>query len=712
MISPRSLSSANADRTAELRRRCLQRSRRGLPSDPVVACQSLRTSQGQPWQVRAGRLTRDRVAALRFEVDELGLLIGRVREPREQYTPAQIAEAEAYLREYPWPGGQTGHCELDLSRLYAGGLDGIRTDLRGRLAAADGEAAQAYQSFLDAVDGLATMIAQAAEDVARSAASADGPRAAELAEMAAVCRHLVHAPPRTFREALQALWFVLVAVQAGDNAWLIGPGHLDRSLSGFYTADRAAGRSDYGRALHLVECLYVLINEFIPAGLAIPVMVGGRDADGADVTNELSFIGLEALRRVRLVYPTVGVCWHEGTPGELTDLAVELMADGCPNPAFFGDATIQRGLRDLGVPASEACHYINSTCVEISPVGASNVWVASPYFPIPRFILDEMAAEVASGESAGSFDEFTGRCLRRLDDAVAAAAAEQNTLREARRRYGRKPLQSVFTRDCIERGRDLDDGGARYNWVECSFVGLANAADSLAVIEEEVFRQRRVSLPELKRILDADFAGHEAERQRFLNRSPKYGTGEAGVDGLVQRIVDACRAACAPHRMRPDDSPYVPGTFCWIMHERLGRETGATPDGRHAGFPLADGCGPAQGRERRGPTAAILSTTSWNHAPMIGGAAYNMKFNRALFRGTGGADAGARLRDLILTFLRRGGFETQVNVVAHDLLSRARANPEPYCDLVVRIGGYTDYFTRLTPEMQDEILMRTEFQGL
>jgi trans-4-hydroxy-L-proline dehydratase len=170
----------------------------------------------------------------------------------------------------------------------------------------------------------------------------------------------------------------------------------------------------------------------------------------------------------------------------------------------------------------------------------------------------------------------------------------------------------------------------------------------------------------------------------------------------VAFVIEECRQ----FRMEPDGSPFIPGAFVWIMHEVLGRQTGATPDGRKAGSPFADGCGPAQGREAAGPTAAILSTTSWDHSPMLGGLAYNMKFNRSLFR-TG--EGFGRLRDLVLTFLRRGGFETQINVVDAETLRAARRNPEAHRDLVVRIGGYTDYFTRLSPEMQDEVLLRTEF---
>jgi formate C-acetyltransferase len=492
-----------------------------------------------------------------------------------------------------------------------------------------------------------------------------------------------------------------------DYAGLVVPGHLDRTLHPFYETERATGTLSDEDALLLIECLYLLVNEYIPDGLAMSVMVGGRDADGNDLTNPLSYLCLEALRRTNLIYPTVGVCWHEGTPADLVELAVDLIGKGNPNPAFFGDETIQRGLRELGVPGGESCRYINSTCVEITPSGASNVWVASPYFPTCRILLDEIADQVASGSPSPSFETFREQYLARLAVHIGEAAAHQNILRHDRQQYGRKPLQSVFTRDCLERGRDIDDGGALYNWVECSFVGLANLTDSFHVIREEVFEQKRLSLADLKAVLDANFDANEEIRRRFLDHYPKYGQDCTQLDALFAETIEFVREECAKHRMVPDNSPFVPGAFCWIMHEVLGRECGATPDGRKAGTPFADGCGPAQGREKRGPTAAILSTTSWDHSPMIGGLAYNMKFNARLFRS---AEGYACLRDLVLTFLRRGGFETQINVVNLETLKKAREHPEEYRDLVVRIGGYCDYFTRLSPEMQDEIILRTEFQ--
>lgn len=697
-----------ASRLAELRRRCLARrdEARHWRAWFALSARSLKASEAEPsWQVRQGLETRDRLADVELAVNDLELLMGRVAPRPVQFSDAEEAEAQEYLERYPLPGGQTGHCEIDMTRLLAVGVDGIADEIRERMAGAREEARAVYRSFLLALEGLSALAENAALTAEAAMPDATPARCKELRAMAEVCRRVAHRPPESFREALQLVWFADMAVMFGDNVGLVGPGHIDRTLRPFFEADLAADRLTEDEALVLIECLYVLINEFIPRGLAIPVMVGGRDAEGRDVTNRLSYLCLEALRRTNMIYPTVGVCWHEVTPLDLCDLAVDLIGRGYTTPAFFGDETIRRGLKALDCPPEQACSYVNSTCVEITPVGASNVWVASPYFSLCKLLLDEIEAQVAAGP-APDFETFVGAYRRRLAQAITEGVRDQNEKRERRRLHGGKPLQSVLTRDCVERGRDIDNGGAVYNWVECSFVGIANLADSLHVIREEVYRQGRMGLAELKAVLDADFADSEETRRRFLDGYPKYGVGCAEVDALVAETMAFAIGECRKHRMAPDDSPFVPGAFCWTMHQRLGALCGATPDGRRAGVPFADGGGPAQGREKRGPTAAILSTTSWDHSPLIGGLAFNMKFNTSLFTSP---DAFDRLRDLIVTYLRRGGFEVQVNVVDHATLRKAKENPDEYADLVVRIGGYTDYFTRLDPAMQDEVMMRAEF---
>jgi len=700
-----------SERTIKLRSCCLDRKNK-IPDwmgDPRLTVQSLRESEKvASWQVRRGLLTRDRLASLVLDIDDLELLAGRLAPDRPEWQVERKA-AQAYLdQHYPWiyPPGQTGHCELDLSRLFALGIDNLQAEICIRRENASGKTAEVYQSFIYALDGLTILAEHAAETAEAAMTGASEARRAELAEIVETCRHVAHQLPFTFRQAIQLLWFALLGTQWGDRIGLVNPGRLDRTLWPFYQADLTSGRMERDEALVLVESLYLLLNEYIPDGLAIAVMVGGRDASGKDVTNDLSYLCLEALRRTNLIYPTIGICWHPGTPDALVRLGVDLITKGYKQPAFFGDETIQRGLQMYGVPPDEACNYINSTCVEITPCGSSNVWVASPYFSTCKILKDEVDAQVTSSQPAATFETFVESYRGHLSNHIAEAVRQNNADRKMRQMYGGKPLQSVFTQDCLERGCDIDDGGARYNWVECSFVGLANLVDSLNVIREEVYNQKRLTFTGLKTILEADYENFEYERLRFLRHYPKYGNDCETVDSLMQEIVSMIRQECARYRIYPDDSPFVPGAFAWIMHEHLGRECGATPDGRKAGLPFADGCGAAQGREMNGPTAAILSITSWDPAPLIGGAAFNMKFNKALFSSE---EAILRLKDLIITFLQRGGFETQINVLDHNILLEARQNPEAYRDLIVRIGGYTDYFTRLSPEMQEEIILRTEY---
>jgi len=703
----------DAGRVAELRRRFWERNHQAYLDTVPIDYRSFRDSESiASHAVRMGRRTRDRLAHFQFDIDDRELLAGRPAQRINHHDASDYREAKEYLSRLPFAStpGQTGHCELDRRLVMENGVDGaLRLLIERRDRETDLERKDPLESFVLALQGLQIFILNAARTVTAAMAKQGAARQDELAEMARICDRCAHHPPETFREALQLLWFVDAAVSYADNALLCCPGHLDRTLDPWYRRDLARGTITREKALLLLECFYLLINEFVLDGLAVAVMVGGVDAEGNDLTNDLSYLCLEALRRTNLAYPTVGICWHRGTPSDLVDLAVELIAQGYSTPAFFNDQTIQTGLKKYGVPAAESWSYLNSACVEITPVGASNVWVASPYFSVCAILNAEIKAIADGAAPPATFEQFLHGYLERLSAAVADGVRDENAARRRRQQYGCKPLQSVFTRDCVARGRDIDDGGAMYNWVECSFVGLANLTDALHVIRKEIFEAQTMDFVALNRLLVTNFSGAEQTRSRFLVKHEKYGQDHEPTDALFGRLVAFVVAKCAKHKMLPDDAPFVPGAFCWVMHERLGRECGATPDGRRAGAPFADGCGPAQGRETRGPTAAILSTTSWDASPLIGGAAFNMKFSQRLFAGETSRD---RLRDLIVTFLARGGFEVQVNVVDHALLQEAKLHPEQYRDLVVRIGGYTDYFVRLSPEMQGELLLRTEYTAV
>jgi formate C-acetyltransferase len=377
---------------------------------------------------------------------------------------------------------------------------------------------------------------------------------------------------------------------------------------------------------------------------------------------------------------------------------VELLARGRSHPAIFNDDVIAKGLESYGVPKEECHDYIHSTCVEITPTASSNVWVASPYTNMAQLLLDTMDREYES------FDKHLDEIFLRLDGIIERNFMEQNNHRSVRLENSMNPLLSCFVNDCLKRGLDIERGGARYNWIMPSFVGMANLVDSLFALKKAVYEEKRFGLCDLKKILEDNFEGNEELRRYLLESLPKYGNDIDEVDSYFGIITKHITEECKKYRAIHSSGNLIPSVFCWVMHEYFGRNTGATPDGRYAGFPLGDGSGPCQGREMSGPTASILSSTKWAHSELIGGIAVNMKFSKSSL-GDSSADT---MKSLIKAFILRGGFEIQINVTDRSLLLEARQNPEEHRDLVVRIGGYSDYFTRLSPQMQDEVILRTE----
>ena len=680
----------------------------------LLRMESLRDSVGEPWHiVRKGRMIRRVLANLTPVIDHDELIVGKVwlREADGEHA-ARLKAVRAFADSQPPVAGQTGHAQLDLDTLLTRGARGLQDDVRRRAAGLnpshpdDQRRLKFYEAALEALEGLCEWAQAYAVEAERQAGHCGDPqRKAELERIAEVCRRVPAYPARTFHEALQSVHFLNAATMIAEPVGYLVPGRIDRYLSPYYGDDVAAGRLTHEQAQELLDCSWIVISEYVAKGGAVSVMVGGPDAEGRDVTNDITWMALQAVEDVGLSYPSVGIAWHPGAPDELLERAVELMARGTGNPALFNDPVISAGMRRYGVPDADSHEFINSTCVEITPVGASNVYVASPYFNLCGELLALMAEVVAGETTAPSFDDFLAAYKQRMARAIAGAVAQENTCRETRARRGGKPLQSCFTRDCIERGADIDEGGARYNWVECSFVGLANLVDSLNNLRRLVYESSQISLADLKRALDADFAGAPELATRCRDAPARYGCDDPRADALAQELTSFLAAECAKHEISPR-SPFIPGFFCWIMHEQLGRVTGATPDGRRAGFPFADGAGPSQGSEREGPTAAIRSTTKWDHTPMLGGLVLNLKFAPSMLA----EEAGRRkLRALLQTAMELGAFEVQVNCVDRETLVAAQKTPEMYRDLLVRVAGYCDYFVGLSAEMQAEILARTEF---
>jgi formate C-acetyltransferase len=701
----------------------------------LLRMESLRDSRGEPAHLRRrGYMVRHVLSHLTPVIDDDELIVGKVwlRQADAQHA-ARLKAIECFAAAQPLVGGQSGHAQLDLDLLLTRGTRGVQEDIRRRAATLDParprehRQLQFYEAAIEALEGLCAWAAAYAKEAERQAAiCADPQRRAELERIAEVCRRVPAYPARTFHEALQSVHFLNAGTMIAEQVGYLVPGRVDRYLLPLYRDDIAAGRLTHEQAQELLDCSWIIISEYVAKGGAVSVMIGGPAAaqaaagepgtaesladeprpEGCDVTNEITWMALQAVEDVGLSYPSVGIAWHPGTPRQLLDRAIELIARGTSNPAWFNDPVISSGMRRYGVPAADCHEFINSTCVEITPVGASNVWVASPYFNLCAELLGLIDEVVLDQTSAPTFAGFLAAYKQRMSRAIAGAVAAHNTWRETRARHGGKPLQSCFTRDCLERGVDIDEGGARYNWVECSFVGLANLVDSLTNIRRLVCESGELSLADLKRALDTDFECAPELLGRCRESFPRYGNDNPEADALAQDMTAFLAAECAKHEVWPG-SPFIPGFFCWVMHEQLGRGTGATPDGRRAGFPFADGAGPSQGSERAGPTAAIRSTTKWDHTPMLGGLVLNLKFTPQVVADVEGR---AKLRALLEAAMELGAFEVQVNCVDRETLRAAQRTPELYRDLLVRVAGYSDYFVNLSPQMQAQIIARTQFR--
>ncbi len=668
--------------------------------------------------VRRGRLAGDILRHLTPYIGPEELIVGRFAQ--SLLSPDERTELERLRVHAPaWgvPLGQRAHMAIDYERVLRLGVRGTRRLIetyRSRLdltRAEDMQRDDFYRACLEALDGvsaLALAYARHAEDLA--ALEHDRTRMRELLEIAGICRRVPERPAETFREALQSIWFMTFAMCAGNQMLLFQLGRPDRLLWSYYRKDIEDGILTDHQARELIDCVSILLNNITPRGLAVGWMVGGRDANGDDASNWLSILFTETIGRVRLAYPGVGVCWHEGLDPALMELSCRLLEQGCTHPAIFNDEVITNGLLELGLPHRDACEYIHSTCVEITPIGISNVYVASPYHNLVQYLHDVLGVGPVHERTRRPVqmprdkDELWRRLEERIADGVAAGVAAENRAMQTRLQYGGFPLLSCFVNDCLQRGLDIDHGGARANWLEPSFVGLANLTDAMKAIETLVYEQQRYTLDEVADALVNNFAGYERMLLE-ISHCPRYGNDLAEVDRLAQRIVSIIVSCCRRQRSLLG-GVVTPGLFCWQMHEYLGRQTAASADGRLAGFPFADGSGPAQGRELTGPTAMVRSVTSWDHTPMIGGVAVNMRM--APPKRPGGL--APHLKALLLVFLQLGGFEAQVNVVSADTLREARRHPEQYRDLVVRVAGYSDYFVSLEPGMQDEIIQRTELE--
>ncbi len=628
-----------------------------------------------------------------------------------------------------------GHTVAD-DKIYKKGFRKIRQEIRESLARLDwfgDPEAQAKAEQLRAMDIAAEAIciyARRHAAAARELASRepDPVRREELCRIAEVCEWVPENPPRNFWEALQAYWFVHVGVITELNTWdSFCPGRLDQHLYPFYKKGLEDGSLTEDAARELLQCFWIKFNNH-PAPPKVKVTaaesstytdfaninLGGLTPGGQDAVNDLTYLILDVIDEMRLVQPSTNIQLSAKNPDRFLKRALKIVREGWGQPSVFNaDMVVQELLRQ-GKSVEDARCGGTSGCVETGAFGKES-YILTGYLNLPKIL--ELAlfdgADMRTGKQVGprtgnassfrSFDEVWNAFRTQLDYFVDVKIRGNNVIERLFARHMPAPFLSSIIDDCIAKGKDYNDGGARYNSTYIQGVGIGTITDSLSAIKHHVFEWKNITMDRLLDVLRHNFQGAEEIRHILLEETPRYGNDDDRADDIMRKVFLAFfnEVDGRPNTKGGHHRINMLPTTC---HVYFGSVTGATPDGRYAWQPLSEGISPVQGMDRRGPTAALKSAGKMDHV-LTGGTLLNMKFTPSLLEGEEGI---TNLAHLVRAYFKLGGHHIQFNVVSAETLRDAKRHPDRYRDLIVRVAGYSDYFCDLPGALQDEIIARTE----
>ena len=709
---------------------------KATPSYPELCCHTLsdldilNSREKIPFKV-------DAEARGEYEQDIIPFWQGKSMRERifAEMTPEWKAAYEAGIFTEFMEQRSPGHTVLD-DKIYRKGMLDFIAEIHAALARLDffsDPQAYARQEELKAMEIAARALLRFAERHAElalslAAAEADPARRAELEQIAAVCRQVPAHAPRTFHEALQYYWFVHLGVTIELNTWdSFCPGHLDQHLAPFYQREIAEGSLTREAAEELLQCFWIKFNnQPAPPKVGVTaaesgtytdfaqINLGGVLPDGSDAVSEVTYLLLDVIEEMRLLQPSSSIQVSKKNPDRFIKRAAKIIRTGFGQPSIFNADLIVQELLRQGKDVLDARQGGSSGCVEVGAFGKEN-YNLTGYFNLPKILeitlhngIDPHTGRkigLATGEPA-SFADF--------DNLFAAFEAQMRYFIDIKIRgsqvierlyaaYMPAPFLSLLIDDCIARGRDYHDGGARYNTSYIQGVGIGTITDSLTAIQQHVYAQKSLSLAELVDDLRVDFACCEKLRQSLLHRTPKYGNDDDTADQIMVRIFNAYFNA-VDGRKNTRGGEYHINMLPTTVHVYFGSVTGATPDGRKAGTPLSEGISPVQGADRCGPTAVLRSAAKMDHA-RTGGTLLNQKLTPELLKDDEGL---TNLVQLVRTYFKLDGHHIQFNVVDAATLRAAKRHPAQHRDLIVRVAGYSDYFCDLGEALQDEIIARTE----
>ena len=550
----------------------------------------------------------------------------------------------------------------------------------------------------------------------------------ELETMAGICERVPMNAPKTFWEALQYYWFVHLGVITELNTWdSFNPGRLDQHLYPFYKSDIESGLLDKEGAKILLQAFWVKFNnQPAPPKVGVTskesntytdfclINVGGVNEEGEDAVNELTYLILDVIEEMRLLQPSSMVQISKKNPNDLVSRALEIIKTGYGQPSLFNtDAIIEQMLRQ-GKSIADARNGGASGCVETGAFGKES-YILTGYFNLTKILeitlnngIDPQTGKqigIQSGvpKSFQSFGELIEAYKKQINHFVNIKIKGNVIIERLYAEYLPAPFMSLLIDDCIAQGMDYNNGGARYNTSYIQGVGIGTTTDSLTSLKYNVFDKKKFSMEEFLNALNKNFEGFDNIRDLLLNETPKYGNDNDYADEILKQIFEIYFSAI-------DGRPNTKGGHFRInllpttSHVYFGSVTGATPDGRLAGVPLSEGISPVQGADVNGPTAVLKSAAKIDHL-RTGGTLLNQKFSPQIFEDE---DSISKIVSLIRAYFKMNGHHIQFNVVDAETLREAQNHPENYRDLIVRVAGYSDYFVDLTPELQEEIIRRTE----
>ncbi len=636
------------------------------------------------------------------------------------------------------------HLAVDYRKVLEVGLQGYKERTLKEKADLDltqPESIKKYQFYnailvvLDAVKTFAERFSQLAKEQAETAAPE---RKAELLEISRICAKVPNEPAETFHEAVQSVWFIQLILQIESNGHSLSYGRFDQYMYPYLKADLEKGTITEDQAVELLTNLWIktlTVNKvrsqahtFSSAGSPLyqNVTIGGQTRDKKDAVNELSYLVLKSVAQTKLPQPNLTVRYHSGLDKRFMDEAIEVMKIGFGMPAFNNDEIIIPSFMKIGVTEEDAYDYSAIGCVETAVPGK---WgyrcTGMSYMNFPKILMTAMndGIDPVSGKrfvkgnghfkDMKSFEELQAAWDKTVRELTRMSVIVENAIDIGLENEVPDVLCSALTEDCIGRGKTLKEGGAVYDFISGLQVGIANLADSLAAIKKLVFEDKKVTTEELWEALMTDYASDRSKeiQQMILNDVPKYGNDDDYPDMLVREAYDSYIEEVKKYPSTrfgrgPIGGTRYSGTSSISANVGQGRGTMATPDGRNAWVPLAEGCSPSHNMDKNGPTAVLKSVSKLRTEEIIGGVLLNQKVNPQTLAKE---EDKQKLIMLLRTFFNKlHGYHIQYNVVSRETLIDAQKHPEKHRDLIVRVAGYSAFFNVLSKATQDDIIERTE----